>query len=41
MMELCEEKKIVLHDFSELIERLGTIKITLNKNDLSPEFQGA
>jgi len=34
---LCYDQSLILHDFSEVPERLPMIKINLEKKNLSPE----
>ena len=38
-MDMCNEKKLVLHDFAQVMEHMGSIKLTLNKSDLEPSLQ--
>lgn len=35
--DICYEQSLILHDFSEVPERLPMIKINLEKKNLSPE----
>lgn len=39
IMEMCNEKGWVIHEFSEVMENLRIIKVKLDKSDLAPEFQ--
>ena len=38
MMNICDEKNIILHEFSEMIERMPFLKLDLEKKSLSDEF---
>jgi len=37
-MDKCDEKQLVVHDFAEIMEHLGVIKLTLKKEDLDGPF---
>lgn len=37
-MDKCDEKQLVIHDFAEIMEHLGMIKLTLKKEDLDGPF---
>ena len=38
MMNICDEKEIVLHDFAEMVERMPLLKLDLDKKNLSAEY---
>lgn len=38
MMDKCDEKKVYLHDFAEMVERLPILHLELEKKSLSGEF---
>lgn len=38
VMDLCDEKNMVIHDFAEVMEYLRVIKLSLKKEDLEAPF---
>ena len=38
LMDICDEKKLVVHDFAEIMEHLGMLKLTLKKADLEEPY---
>jgi len=38
-MDMCDKQNLVLHDFSEVVERLPIIKLRLEKKHLGEGFR--
>ena len=38
VMDMCSNQNLVLHEFSEIMEKMGVMKLSLKRIDLSPQF---